>query len=130
MEAKVNFLISATFIKIRTSCALIRSLSRQNQMKLFNFILTFSCASHRDAPNADFICKTRETQNICVLATINNNVRDKFPPEAAGRRKGRIFHDGFTPEGAPLLKADICRNELPPEGICQTQGSPFIYSHI
>ena len=107
MEAKVNFLISATFIKIRTSCALIRSLSRQNQMKLINFILTFSCASHRDAPNADFICKTRETHKICVLSTKYNNFRDKFPPEAAGQRKGQVFHDGFPPEGAGRLKANI-----------------------
>jgi len=129
MEAKVNFMISATFINIRTSCALIRSLSRQNQMKPTNFILTFPCASHRDAPNADFICKTRETHNICVLPRKNDNFRDKFPPEAAGQRKGRVFHDGFPPEGAHLLKADICRNEVPPEGICQTQGLTFLYIH-
>ena len=57
----------------------------------------------------------------------NNNYRAKFPPEAAGQRKGRIFHDGFPPEGAHLLKADICRNEFPPEGICPTQGLTFPY---
>ena len=96
-------------------------------MTLINFILALSCASHRDAPNADFICKTRETHNIYVLQTKNNNFRDKFPPEAAGRRKGHIFHDGFPPEGAPLLKADVCRNEVPPEGICPTQGLTFPY---
>ena len=130
MEAKVNFPISATFINIRTSCALIRSLSRPIQMKLRKFILSCLCASHRDAPNADFICTTRETPNICVLPKKNHKSRDKFPPEAAGQRKGRIFHDGFPPEGAPLLKADICRNEVPPEGICQTQGLTFQYIHI
>ena len=57
----------------------------------------------------------------------NNNFRDKKPPEAAGQRKGHIFHDGFPPEGAPLLKADICRNEVPLEGICPTQGLTFLY---
>ena len=98
-------------------------------MSLINCILTFACASHRDAPNADFICKTRERHNIRVLQTKNNNLRDKFPPEAAGQRKGQHFHDGFPPEGAPLLKADICRNEVPPEGICPTQGSTFPYIH-
>ena len=129
MEVRVNFLISATFIKIRTSCALIRSLSRPNQMQLSNFIRTFWCASHCETPKADFICKTRETHNICVLPTTNINFRDKFPPEAAGQRKGRIFHEGFPPEGAHLLKADICRNEVPPEGICQTQDLTFLYTH-
>ena len=97
-------------------------------MKLTNFISTFPCASHRDAPNADFICKTRETHNICVLLTENNNFRDKFPPEAAGRRKGRIFDDGFPPEGAHLLKANVCRDKFPPEVARQSNGSSF--SHI
>ena len=112
MEAKVSFLISSIFIKVRLSCALVPSLSLPNLMKLINIILTCSCASHRDAPNADFTCKTRETQTICVLPMHNNNSRDKFPPEAAGQRKGRVFHDGFPPEGAHLLKADICRGKF------------------
>ena len=57
----------------------------------------------------------------------NNNFRDKKPPEAAGQGKGHIFHDGFPPEGAPLLKADICSNEVPLEAICPTQGLTFLY---
>ena len=122
-----HFLISATFIKIRTSCALIRWLSQPNQMKLINFILTFPCAYHRDAPNADFICKTRETHNICVSLTKNNNFRDKIPPEAAGQRKGQVFHDGFPPEGAGRLKANICRDDFVPEGARQSKGSTFRY---
>ena len=128
MEAKVNFLISATFIKIRTSFALMRALSQPNQTKLATIILTFWCASHRDAPKADFICKTRETHNICVLPTKNDNFRDKFPPEAAGKRKGLIFDDGFPPEGAHLLTANVCRDKFSPEVARQSNGSSF--SHI
>ena len=97
-------------------------------MKSINVILTFSCASHRDAPNVDFICKTRETHNICVLPTKNNNLRDKFPPEATGQRKRHSFHDGFPPEGAHLLKANVCRDGFLPEGFRQSKGSSF--SHI
>ena len=59
----------------------------------------------------------------------NLDFRHKFPPEAAGQRKGPVFHDGFPPEGAHLLKADICRNEVPPGGICPTQGVHFPYIH-
>ena len=44
----------------------------------------------------------------------NINFRDKFPPEAAGKRKRHIFHDGFPPEGAHLLKASVCRDEFHP----------------
>ena len=51
-----------------------------------------------------------------VLQTDNFNFLDEFPPEAAGQRKGHIFHHGFPPEGAPLLKADICRREIVPPG--------------
>ena len=36
MDAKVNFPISATFIEIRMSCALNRSLSQQNQINARN----------------------------------------------------------------------------------------------
>ena len=130
MEAKVNFLISATFIKIRTSFALMRALSQPNQMKLATVILTFRCASRRDAPKADFICKTRETHNICVLPMKNNNFHNKFPPEAAGQRKGRVFHDGFPPEGAHLLKANVCRHELPPRRVSTSLRARLFYIYI
>ena len=90
-----HFLISATFIKIRTSCALIRWLSQPNQMKLINFILTFPCASHRDAPNADFICKTPETHNIWFYlrkAPIFVNKIRRRPLASGG---GRFFMTDF-----------------------------------
>ena len=37
----------------------------------------------------------------------NIHFREEFPPEAAGQRKGQVFHDGFPPEGAGRLKANI-----------------------
>ena len=64
------------------------------------------------------MCFTNGTQTI----------RHKFPLEAVGRRKGHIFDDGFPPEGAHLLKANVCRDKLSPEVARQSNGSSF--SHI
>ena len=61
----------------------------------------------------------------CVLPTKITNFHNKFQPEAAGRRKGLIFDDGFPPEGVHLLKANVCRDKFPPEVARQSNGSFF-----
>ena len=132
MKAKVNFLISVACIKIRTSFALMRALSQPNQTKLATVILTFWCASQRDAPKADFICKTQETHNIYMFykrkTTISvTNFRRR--PLAGGR--GTFFTTDFPRRAHPCWRRIFVATKFRLRASARLRARLFhIFSHI